>query len=147
MQDNVFIDTNIWLYQILQSEDSDHQRKRLTALEVCQNQDTTIFISTQVLNEISNVLLKKFFFQREAVLDFLELVLDVAEVIPLDASMTIDGVEVACRYRFSLYDSLIVVAALNSGCSQLLTEDLQNQQVVRYKNYQTTVINPFEKHQ
>jgi predicted nucleic acid-binding protein len=37
---------------------------------------------------------------------------------------------VAKRYGFSFYDSLIVAAALENACGRLLSEDLQNGQII-----------------
>jgi predicted nucleic acid-binding protein len=34
------------------------------------------------------------------------------------------------RYRFSFHDSLIIAAALQAGCTRLLTEDLQHGQMI-----------------
>ena len=44
-----------------------------------------------------------------------------------------------CSYRLSLWDSLIIQAALRSGAEVLYTEDLQNGQVLQ----DMTVRNPF----
>ena len=43
------------------------------------------------------------------------------------------------RYGFSFYDSLIVAAALEGGCTRLYTEDLQHGQQVEH----LTIQNPF----
>jgi len=43
------------------------------------------------------------------------------------------------RWGYSLYDSLIVTAALETGCETLYTEDLQHGQVI----HELTLINPF----
>ena len=40
------------------------------------------------------------------------------------------ALDVRERYRFSFYDSLIVAAALEAGCTRLLSEDLQDGQVI-----------------
>ena len=40
------------------------------------------------------------------------------------------GLEIAERYRFSIYDSLIVAAALQAGCSTLYSENLQHGQTI-----------------
>ncbi len=40
------------------------------------------------------------------------------------------ALDLQARFRFSFYDSLIVAAALQAGCSRLLTEDLQHGQQV-----------------
>jgi predicted nucleic acid-binding protein len=47
---------------------------------------------------------------------------------------------VAEQYRFSIYDSIIVSAALLTGCATLYSEDLQDGQVIED---QLTVVNPF----
>jgi predicted nucleic acid-binding protein len=51
------------------------------------------------------------------------------------------GLAVAERYRFSFYDALIVAAALESGCTTLFSEDLQDGQVI---DQTLTVRNPFQ---
>jgi len=38
--------------------------------------------------------------------------------------------EIQSRYRFSVYDSLIIAAALEAGCNTLYCEDLQHDQVI-----------------
>ena len=38
------------------------------------------------------------------------------------------GLDVAERYGFSVYDSMIVTAALLAGCDTLVSEDLQDGQ-------------------
>ena len=43
------------------------------------------------------------------------------------------------RYRFGFYDSLIIAAALTSGCVRLLSEDLQHGQRIEG----LTIHNPF----
>jgi len=48
--------------------------------------------------------------------------------------------QVAQRYGFSFYDSLIVAAALEADCVVLYSEDLQHEQVIEQT---LTVKNPF----
>ncbi len=43
------------------------------------------------------------------------------------------------RYRYSFYDSLIIAAALEAGCTRLLTEDMQDGQRIEG----LTITNPF----
>lgn len=145
MQGNIFFDTNIWLYQILTSEDSDTQRKKQIAMQLCLEPNMRIFTSVQVLNEVSNVLLKKFSFEKSKVLDFLNQIVNIAEIIPLQTSITLDGVEIYSRYKFSFYDSLIVASALSVECSYLVTEDLQNKQTINYQLHQLQIVNPFQE--
>jgi predicted nucleic acid-binding protein len=59
-------------------------------------------------------------------------------------AVTIDtherGLEIAERFGFSLYDSMIVSAALQSSCTILYSEDMQHGQEI---DYQLIIINPF----
>ncbi len=53
---------------------------------------------------------------------------------------TIEGAwDVQDRYGYSWWDSVIVAAALQSGCRYLLSEDLQDRQVIDTM----TIISPF----
>lgn len=49
------------------------------------------------------------------------------------------AIELQERTQTSFYDSLIAAAALESGCTRLLTEDLQHGQRID----QVTIENPF----
>jgi hypothetical protein len=49
------------------------------------------------------------------------------------------GLDVAERHHFSIYDSLIIAAALRAGCSILYTEDLSSGQRIA----QLTICDPF----
>jgi predicted nucleic acid-binding protein len=51
-----------------------------------------------------------------------------------------EAVAIAEKYRYSIYDALIVSAALASGCRTLYSEDLQDRQII---NRQLTIRNPF----
>ncbi|OGA66417.1 MAG: hypothetical protein A3G83_18130 [Betaproteobacteria bacterium RIFCSPLOWO2_12_FULL_68_20] len=54
----------------------------------------------------------------------------ICHVVPLTIEIHQRGLQVAERYRFSFYDALIVAAALESSCTMLYTEDLQDGQVI-----------------
>jgi predicted nucleic acid-binding protein len=47
---------------------------------------------------------------------------------------------IAERYQYSFYDSLIISAALESNCDILYSEDLQHNQII---DGVLTIINPF----
>ena len=49
------------------------------------------------------------------------------------------ALDTQARYRYSFYDSLIIAAALEAGCSRLLSEDLQAGQRIE----RLTIENPF----
>jgi predicted nucleic acid-binding protein len=54
------------------------------------------------------------------------------------------ALEIAQRDRLSFYDALIVAAALEAGCSTLLTEDMQDGRVI---DGRLTIQNPFAQAQ
>jgi predicted nucleic acid-binding protein len=51
-------------------------------------------------------------------------------LVPLTANLVNDSIRLFKQYRFSYWDSLIVAAALEAGCSILYSEDLQNGQII-----------------
>jgi predicted nucleic acid-binding protein len=59
MPDRYFLDTNIFLYSILEPKNDEETRKESIALAIIESQNIDIIISTQVINEISNCFLRK----------------------------------------------------------------------------------------
>jgi len=53
----------------------------------------------------------------------------------------LSAAHIANRYGFSFYDSLIIAAALETGCSVLYSEDLNNGQIIEKK---LKIVNPFK---
>jgi predicted nucleic acid-binding protein len=62
--------------------------------------------------------------------EFLSTIRAVCIVKPLDIDTHKLGLDMAERYGFSIYDGLIVAAAMRAGCSILYTEDLRQGQVI-----------------
>jgi predicted nucleic acid-binding protein len=57
------------------------------------------------------------------------------DMVTLEGAMSIRD-----RYRFSWWDSLIVASALQAGCDELCTEDLQHGQII---DNRLSIVNPF----
>jgi predicted nucleic acid-binding protein len=128
-----FFDTNVLLYLLsADAAKADRVEEELAAGAT---------ISVQVLNEFTSVALRKLGMQVAEVRDVLEPIVAVCQVVPLTFEIHQLGLQVAERYRFSFYDALIVAAAIDSGCSTLITEDLQNGQVIADI---LTIRNPFQ---
>ncbi len=113
-----FIDTNILIY--LASADA---RKANAAEEAVHAGGV---VSVQVLNEFANVARRKLGFSWEEVHMFLDSCRAVLDVVPLTKEIHDLGLRLAERYQLSVYDAMIVAAALESRCDQLLSEDLQD---------------------
>lgn len=97
-------------------------------------------VSVQVLNEFAVVALRKLKMPLDDVREILDTIRAVCAVEPLTIDTHDRGLEVCERYRFSLYDSMLVAAALISGATILYSEDLQHRQVI---DEQLRVTNPF----
>ena len=134
-----FFDTNILIYAVT---DQDPRKKRIAnevlfhSLEV--NHDGCI--STQVLQEFCNTLLGKGLRTREEI----DRLLDYYREL-LATDVTIDlvrhALEVKEEYGIQYYDALIVSAAEKLGCHEIVTEDLNPNQLYRGM----AVVNPFAK--
>jgi predicted nucleic acid-binding protein len=144
MQGKSFIDTNIIVYQFLEPIKLSDRPKHLTAIEILQNPEL-VCISTQALNELSNVLLKRYALKKEIVIGFLQELVSDTEVVRIEPIHIFNAIEISTKYKFSFYDCLIVATALSADCSTLITEDLQNQQVISYQDRQIQIINPFQE--
>lgn len=99
-------------------------------------------ISVQVLNEFTAVAIRKLRLSFTEVREVLGIIRAVCVTHPLTVEHHDKAAEIAERYRFSFYDSVIVASALLSDCKILYSEDLQHQQVIEK---QLAVINPFSK--
>ncbi|OAI08540.1 PIN domain-containing protein [Methylomonas methanica] len=127
-----FIDTNVLLYVF--SADTD---KADRAEDILQ---TGAFISVQVLNEFTSVAKRKFKMSYPEIREALQVVKTVCQIIPLTLEIHEQGLDIAERFSFSMYDSLIVAAALLAGCTPLYSEDLQHGQLIQD---QLLIVNPF----
>lgn len=126
MSDNVFLDTNLWVY--LFSKNPEFKYARINQLFSTQIQ--SIVISSQILGELYNVLLKKKFQtqpQAQAILAQLVAGFDILEI---DATKVLKAVEINARYGFSYWDSLVIATALLSDCKILYSEDMQHGQSI-----------------
>lgn len=134
MNANAFIDTNILIYA---HTDLD-LRKQARSQELILSNET--WISTQVLQEISNVLSKKFGKNWNEVRAITK---NIAESNAVYTN-TVSTIDIACgiasRYKYSFYDSLILSASLECACATLFTEDLATGQVIEGK---LGIVNPF----
>lgn len=134
--DNVFIDTNIFVYAKLENSD---EVKHLTAKKFLSNLTGHITISTQVLNECYAVFAKHNI-SDPIIQETIAFILD--EVIV--ETITLKTIHIAWvvrqKYHYSYYDSLIIASALDAGCKVLYSEDLQHNQTIEGK---LKIVNPF----
>ncbi len=129
-----FFDTSVLLY-LLSSEPDKADR----AEELLEQSGA---ISVQVLNEFTAVAIRKLGLSFAEVREVLGTVRSVCETLALTVEHHDKATEIAERYGFSFYDSVIIASALLAGCKVLYSEDLQHRQVI---DKRLTVINPFAR--
>ena len=126
-----FFDTNVLLYLF-----STDKKKADTAEGLLESGGT---VSVQVLNEFAAVALRKTKVGWPAVHGALAAIRAICDVVPLTVEVHEAGIRIAERYQFRLYDSLIIAAAISSGCKILYSEDMQDKQVIG----SLAITNPF----
>ena len=124
MNDKVFIDTNIFVY--MQSS-KDKEKKELSGLVIDKFDCVT---STQVLCELSNVFTKKFKIPNEYIKQFIDAVLLTCEIAVIQSDLVKKTLDLKELYYYSYYDSLIIAAALENNCKYILSEDLNDSQII-----------------
>lgn len=130
MSDKIFLDTNVIVYAYDKSAGEKHNKAKKILIDLWESGFGVI--SIQVLKEfyvtvtqkIPNVL--KTEVAEEIISDFLRW-----EVVVNDGYNILEAISIQRRYRFSFWDSLIIAAAQESGCSLLYTEDLSSGQKIK----------------
>jgi predicted nucleic acid-binding protein len=126
-----FLDTNILIYAFAVG---DPRRDRATTLIAAGG-----MISVQVLNEFVNVSRKLRYDWPEIEKLRAILFMLLEPPIPLSLGHHDAAVNLSRRYKFSIYDSLIIAAALAAGSPILYSEDMQHGQAIQG----VTIRNPF----
>jgi predicted nucleic acid-binding protein len=129
----VFLDTNVLAYQF----DADRPDKRQRAMEIFRDIAPSAVISTQVLLELHSVLTRKLGFSKSAAREILE-VLDM-RVIGADVPLVLDAARTADEQQLSMWDAMILEAAVRGSCHELWTEDLSTGSTLRG----VKIVNPF----
>ena len=129
-----FFDTSVLFY--LLSNDT-HKADRVEQLLAEQGA-----ISVQVLNEFAAVAMRKLRMPLSAVREILDTVRAVCTTEPITVATHERGLALYERYKFALFDSLIIASALIVGAEVLYSEDLQHGQVI---DRQLRIVNPFLK--
>lgn len=140
MSDKQFWDSNLWIYLFVKSSDpGDMEKQRKIKALLATHPD--LYVSAQVLNEVANVLMKKYGFDETQTLNSLTFIIKATTVLPLDEQLTLDALQIKARYQQSWFDSLIIAAGISARCGTLYSEDLQDQQQIEGM----TILNPFHQ--
>lgn len=122
-----FLDTNVLLY----ADDLDAGPKRERAREIVDQavRSGEGVVSTQVLQEFFVIATRKLAVDVVVARRKVEL-LGELDLVRVDLALILGAIDLCRLHAFSFWDALILRAATLSGCSVLLSEDLQHGQVV-----------------
>jgi predicted nucleic acid-binding protein len=133
MSDKAFLDTNVFVYAIVQDDPRSQDAEELIA------EGGTV--SVQVLNEFAAVA------RRKSNMPWDEVRLAVENIkilcpgpLPITLNTHQEALAIAEKYGFKIYDSLIVASALEARCTTLYSEDMKDGQVIEKT---LTIRNPF----
>jgi predicted nucleic acid-binding protein len=134
-----FLDSNLFIYLFDQTD----PRKRGIAKRLIDSAlaDDQACISYQVVQETLNILTRKLVppMPRETAISVMDsTLLPLWRVMP-SAALYAKGLALQARWQLGWYDALIAAAALEAGCTRLLTEDLQHGQHIE----SVLIENPF----
>ncbi|MFM8341351.1 MAG: PIN domain-containing protein [Methylomonas sp.] len=134
MPGRYFLDTNILIYAYSNSEP--HKADVANSLLF----EGESLISLQVINEFSNICLKKLKLNEKAVIGAINEITSVTHVVGFSLATQLRAIQLCEAYCFSYYDALIASTAQENHCSILYSEDMQNNQLI---DNHLRVVNPF----
>jgi predicted nucleic acid-binding protein len=81
----------------------------------------------QGLNEFANVARRKLGMEWPELRDALAAIRSLCRpIVPLDVETHVEALRLAERHRFTIFDALMIAAALRADCDVLFSEDMQD---------------------
>ncbi len=123
-----FLDTNLLFYAHDARDPTKQAQARAYLANLRERGDGVL--STQVLNELSSILLRKLLFPPAQVKALLALY-GWAEVVVIRPPQIEDALDLVASHQLSYWDALMVSAALAANCTVLASEDLARARPIR----------------
>jgi predicted nucleic acid-binding protein len=136
MNGKVFIDSNILLYA-MESQDAEKARRAVQWLEYLLESRRGV-ANLQVLNEVTNVLLKRRVMPAEQVFDVVDKFAAFGTT-PLSLETAAAARLIRLRTSYQWWDCLLLASAIELRCSGFLSEDLKDGHSIPG----LTIISPF----
>lgn len=130
---HVFLDTNVLAYPFDNSQPAKQRKARASFLEL----SPVAVISTQVMIELHAVLTQKLGTSKHDAEDILAS-LDV-ETVRTNRELVLNAARTSTKDQITMWDALILEAAVTAGCTELLTEELAAGSTLRG----VKIVNPF----
>jgi predicted nucleic acid-binding protein len=132
----IALDTNILAY----AEGVNGAEMQATALDLISRlPDTDVFLPVQALSELFNVLTRRASRGRAAARAIVLSWCDGFSLLDTSTTVMLGAVDLATDHEMTIWDSMILAAAAESGCRLLLSEDFQD----GFTWGGVTVTNPF----
>jgi predicted nucleic acid-binding protein len=122
MIDKIFIDSNIWLYLFLQDNSNKY---KIVEKYISENDNSLMFISYQVINEVTNQLVRNNF-NETIIKKNIDCLYKICTIHNFSKDELFLASSLREKYLFSFWDSMIVSSALTCGCTILASEDMQD---------------------
>ena len=124
-----FLDTNFFVYLFCKTENELAKRNKCYEILKITEGKVNFVVSTQVLKEFAAVMIGKYKMEPLAVKGIID---DISnfEVIRIDTQHIKDAIDIHILNQLSFWDSLILSAAQSARCSMVLTEDMNDGQVI-----------------
>lgn len=132
-----FIDSNLWLYNFIESQDA---AKSQQARELISRVKSQLCMSSQVVNEVCVNLLKKADFDEIRIKQLIIRFYFDYEIVAIDQSILLMASEIRTLHPFLFWDSVLVAAALEAKAQVLYSEDMRDGFVV---DGRLKIVNPF----
>jgi len=92
---------------------------------ISRNVDNLMFVSYQVINEVTNQLVRNNF-DETIIRENIEFLSEICTIHNFSKEILLLASLFREKYLFSFWDSMIVASAINSGCNILASEDMQD---------------------
>lgn len=137
MTGKAFFDTNVLVYVFVVRASSKSDPRTEMAEKALSLGGV---VGVQVLNEFADVATRKFKMGWDLVEQYLS-VIDAlcGRAVPLTVETHEAAIEISKQYGYRIYDSLILAAAAQAGCTTVYSEDMQHGQIIG----KLTIVNPF----
>jgi predicted nucleic acid-binding protein len=122
--DAAFLDTNVLVYAYSEND----LRKKSISIQVFDIYEC--IVSTQILNEFCNVCIKKLHFPMAQIHKSIDEILNVCDLFVVTEQIIHAALDIHERQQTSYFDSVHIASAVKCQCNLLLSEDLQDGQVI-----------------
>jgi predicted nucleic acid-binding protein len=112
----------IWLYLFLQENSNKY---KISEKYILENNNNLMFISYQVINEITNQLVRNNF-NETIIRKNIDYLYKICTIHNFSKDILFLASSLRGKYSFSFWDSMIVSSALNCGCTILASEDMRD---------------------